>query len=83
MVGRLNGFLDGRPLSLVAEDDTVSLIPEDFSTLLKLRRNWRSLVKPILVILEREQFRLVLQVGWLGNIEVFPRPKYLVRLFLP
>jgi hypothetical protein len=83
MAGRLDGFLDGRPLSLVVENDTVTLNSDNLSSLLKLRRNWRTMVQPFFAIFERENIRLLVGVGWLGRIELFPRPKYLVRLFLP
>ncbi|QDU92385.1 hypothetical protein Pla8534_01310 [Lignipirellula cremea] len=83
MAGRLDGFLDGRPLSLVAEEGTVTLNSDNLSSLLKLRRSWRTMVHPLFAILEREDIRLLVQVRWLGKVEVFPRPKYLFRLFLP
>jgi hypothetical protein len=82
MVGRLDGFLDGRPLSLVAEDGAVTLNSDNLTSLLKLRRIWRTRVQPLLTIVEREDIRLLVRVRWLGNIEVFPRPNYLVCLFL-
>ena len=82
MVGRLNGSLAGRPVTLVAEDRGITLISDNFSSLLKLRRSWRIIFRPLLALLEREDIRLLVRVKWLGRIEVFPRPKYLVRLFL-
>ena len=83
MAGRLNGFLDGRPLSLVAEEGTVTLRSDNLSSLLKLRRSWKFMVQPFFAFLVREDIRLLVQVRWFGRVEVFPRPKYLVRLFLP
>jgi hypothetical protein len=83
MAGRLDGFLDGRPLSLIAQEGTVTLNSNNLSSLLKLRRSWRTMVQPLIAILDREHIRLLVQVRWLGKVEVFPRPKYLVRLFLP
>jgi hypothetical protein len=82
MVGRLDGFLDGRPLSLVAADGAVTLNSDNLTSLVKLRRIWRTMAQPLLTIVEREDMRLLVRVRWLGNLEVFPRPKYLVRLFL-
>ena len=82
MAGRLHGFLDGRPLSLVAEESTVTLNLDNLSTLLKLRRSWKIMVQPFFAFLEREDIRLLVQARWLGKVEVFPRPKYLVRLLL-
>jgi hypothetical protein len=82
MVGRLDGFLDGRPLSLVVEDRSVTLNSDSFATLLKLRRSWRSMLQPLLSILDHEQIGLFVNVRWLGKIEMFPKPNYLVRLLL-
>lgn len=83
MAGRLDGFLDGRPLSFVAEHGTVTLSSDNLSSLLKVRRSWRTMVQPLFAILERADIRLFVRLKWLGRIEVFPRTKYLVRLFLP
>lgn len=83
MAGRLDGLLDGRPLSLVAEDGRITLNSDSLSSVLKLRRIWRTVVDGPFAILEREDIRLLVCVKWLGKIEVFPKPKYLVRLFLP
>ena len=41
------------------------------------------MVQPFFAFLVREDIRLLVQVRWFGRVEVFPRPKYLVRLFLP
>jgi hypothetical protein len=82
MAGRLDGFLNGRPVSLIAQDGNVTL-NSDLSSLLGLRRRWRFMVQPLLAILRREDIRLSVRVRWLGEVEVFPRPQYLVRLFLP
>ena len=83
MAGRLDGFLNGRPFSLVAEDGTITLNSDNLSSLLKLRCIWRTVVEQLSAILEQEDIRLLVRVRWLGKIEVFPRPKYLVRMFLP
>jgi hypothetical protein len=83
VAGRLDGILDSRPLSLVAEDGNLTLNSASFSSLLKLRRSWRAIGQPLCAILEREEIRLLVRVRWLGKFEVFPRPNYLVRLFLP
>jgi hypothetical protein len=82
MAGRLDGFLDGRPLSLIAQEGTVTLNSDNLSSLLKLRRTWSTMFQPLIAILDWQDFRLLVQVRWLGKVEVFPKPKYLVRLFL-
>lgn len=81
MAGRLDGFLNGRPISLIAQDGNVTL-NSDMRSLLGLRRRWSSM-QPLFAILGREDIRLSVRVRWLGEVEVFPRPQYLVRLFLP
>jgi len=83
LAGRLNGSLAGRPVAIVAEDRGITLISDNMGSLMKLRRSWRIMFECIGALLEREDIRLLIQVKWLGRIEVFPRPKYLVRLFLP
>ncbi|QDU29310.1 hypothetical protein ETAA8_44180 [Anatilimnocola aggregata] len=82
MAGRLDGFLNGRPVSLIAQDGNVTF-NSDMRNLFGLRRGWKSMVQPLLAILGREDIRLSVRVRWLGEVEVFPRPHYLVRLFLP
>jgi hypothetical protein len=82
MAGRLDGFLNGRPVSLIAQDGNVTL-NSDLRSLLGLRRHWCSMVQPLFAILGRADIRLSVRVRWLGEVEVFPRPQYLVRLFLP
>ncbi len=50
LVGRLNGYLDGRPVSLVAQNRDLTLSVDKFSSLLTLRRNWQS-VSPFLGVI--------------------------------
>ena len=61
----------------------MTLNSDNLSSLLKLRRSWKNMAYPFFSILELEDIRLFVRVRWLGKVEVFPRPMYLVRLFLP
>ena len=79
LVGRLDGYLDGRPVSLVAENRDLTLNVDKFSSLLTLHRNWQS-VQPVLELLEWTDIRLLLRLGRLGPVLVFPRPNLLIRL---
>jgi hypothetical protein len=79
LVGRLDGYLDGRPVSLVAENRDLTLSVDKLSSLLTLRRNWQS-VQPVLALLELADIRLLLRLGRLGSVLVFPRPNLLIRL---
>ncbi len=83
MAGRIDGEVDGRPLSLVAEGRTLVLSAKSMRTLLMLRRSWRSMVHPLRALLTRSDVRLLVRVGWLGSVEVLPNPSCLVRRLLP
>jgi hypothetical protein len=79
LVGRLDGYLDGWPVSLVAENRDLTLSVDKFSSWLTLRRNWQS-VQPVLALLEFADLRLLLRLGRLGPVLLFPRPNLLIRL---
>ena len=81
--GRLDGHVNGRPVSLVVENRDLILVADKIRTLFTLRRSWRATVRPLRVLLERADVRLLVRVGWLGRMEVFPNPSFLIRLFLP
>jgi hypothetical protein len=83
MAGRLDGEVDGRPVSLSAERQTLVFSAKSVRTLLTLRRSWRSMVEPLRALLTRSDVRLLVRVGWLGSLEVLPHPSYLVRRLLP
>ena len=83
LAGRLDGYVDGRPVSLVAEDRDITLITGKFRTLLTLRRSWQAIMQPLQAVLERAEIRLLVRMGWFGQVELFPNPNYLVRLLLP
>ncbi len=86
LAGRLNGFLNGRPLSLVADGDGVTLVPGGVGTLValfRLRRSWRRVATPLRAVLARTNVRLYVRVGWLGRVPVLPDPGLLFRLTRP
>jgi hypothetical protein len=83
LAGRLDGHLDGRPVSLVAENRDLVLHAGRIRTLLTLRRSWKSTVQPLRAVLGRAEIPLMLRIGWFGKVEVFPNPIYLIRLLLP
>ncbi len=83
MAGRIDGEVDGRPVSLTAERQTLVFSAKSVRTLLKVRRSWRSMVQPLRALLTRSDVRLLVRVGWLGSVEVLPNPSYLVRRLLP
>jgi len=83
MAGRIDGEVDGRPVSLIAERQTLVFSAKSVRTLLTLRRSWRSMVQPLRALLTRSDVRLLVRVGWLGSAEVLPNPSYLVSRLLP
>ncbi len=83
LAGRLDGYLDGRPLCLVAENCEITLIARRLRTLLVLRRNWRAFGQLLGNFLQSAGIRIVVRMKWFGKVEVFPRPNYLTRLLLP
>lgn len=83
LAGRLNGNVDGRPVSLLFQGRDIILIVNKYRTLLPLRRNWEATVQLFDKFLGQADFRLLVQIGWLGRIEMFPSPALLVRLVLP
>lgn len=79
LAGRLDGFVNGRPVSLVADGDTVTIVPGSTGTLLalmRMRRSWRQ-------VLVRTNIRLYIRVGWFGRVQLLPDTSPLLRLFLP
>ena len=83
MAGRLDGNVDGRPVSLVAEGRDLVLGASNLTTLLALRKYWRSTVHPLRALLQQGGIRLQVRVPGLGKVELFPNPNFLVRLFVP
>lgn len=86
LAGRLDGFVNGRPVSLVADGDSVTLVPGGTSTLLalmRLRRSWRHVAGWLRQVLVRTNIRLHVRVGWLGRVQLLPDTSPILRLFLP
>lgn len=83
LAGRIDGVVDGRPVSLVAERQDLVLAVRHWRTLLTIRRTSRSLIEPLRAILTRSDMRLFVRIWWLGRVEVHPHPSFLVRMLLP
>ena len=86
LAGRLDGFVNGRPVSLVAYGDTVTLVPGSTSTLLalmRLRQSWRHVSGSLRQVLARTNIRFYVRVGWFGRLQLYPYTSPLFRLFLP
>jgi len=82
LAGRLDGNVNGRPFSLIAEDRDVTFDAGQFRTLLTVRRSWLAAVQPLGEFLHRAGMRFLVRVPWFGKVEVFPNPHYLIRLIL-
>lgn len=86
LAGRLDGFVNGRPVSLVAHDDGITLVPGGVGTLLtlfRLRRSWRLVAGPLRRVLDRTNIRLYVRIGWFGRVQLLPDPGLIFRLTLP
>lgn len=83
LVGRLHGDIDGRPVSLVAENRKLTVAADNLRTLLALRRTWRASLLPLQCVFERVGIRVQIRSRWFGLKEVFPNPQYLISLLLP
>jgi len=83
LAGRIDGVVDGRPVSLVAERQDLVLTVERWRTLLTIRRGSQSLIHPLREFLTRSHIRPFVRIRWLGRVEVHPKPSFLVRMLLP
>ena len=86
LAGRLDGFVNGRPVSLIADGDTITLEPGGLRTLfvlLRLRRSWRYAAGSLRQVLGRTNIGLYVRVGWFGRLQLFPDTSPFFRLFLP
>ena len=83
MAGRLDGFVDGRPVSFVANDGDLTLVVNNFGTLFTLKRSWPGARRGLLAFLKATNVRLRVRVKWFGEVEVFPRAHFLIRFVLP
>ena len=83
LAGRLDGEMDGQPVSVVMESQNLVLTVERLRTLLTIRHGCRSLVEPLRAFLTRSDIRLIVRIRWLGAVEVLPNPPFWVRMLLP
>ena len=83
LVGRLVGEIDGRPVSLVAENRELVLAVGKLRTLLTMRRTWKVTLLPLRSLFERLGIRVLVRSRWFGLTEVFPHPNYLTSFLLP
>ena len=83
LAGRLDGDVNGRPFSLIADGRDITVDAGRFSTLLGLRSNWRPAARPLQALFRRAGLRLLVRVPWFGRVEVSPNPSLLLRMILP
>jgi hypothetical protein len=83
LAGRIDGVVDGRPVSLVAERQDLVLTVRHWRTLLTIGRTSRSLIEPLRAFLTRSDIRLFVRIRWLGRVEVRPHPSFLLRMLFP
>lgn len=80
LAGRIDGMVDGRPVTLIAEGQNLVLIVQRWRTLLTIRRSSRSVIQALSEFLTRSDIRLFVRIRWLGRVEVHPNPSFLVRM---
>ncbi len=93
LAGRLDGFVDGRPVSLQSDHRVAIVSLGDLRTLREIRTCWASISVSMQAVLKRTDTRLLLRLPWLGTFEVSPKWRWLgwsslhkhqlVRLTLP
>lgn len=83
LAGQIDGLVDGRPVSLVAERQELVVTVARWRTLLTIRRSSRSLIRTVSEFVARTDLRLFVRIKWLGRVEVHPNPSLLVRMLLP
>ena len=83
LAGRIDGMVDGRPVSLVAARQDLVLTVKRWRTLLTIRRTSPSLTEPLRAFLTRSNIRLFVRISWFGRVEVHPNPSFLVRMLIP
>jgi hypothetical protein len=81
LAGRIDGVVDGRPVSLVAERQDLVLTVRHWRMLLAIRRNSRSLIEPLRAFLTRSGIRLFVRIRRLGRVEA--HPTFLLRMLFP
>ncbi len=59
LAGRIDGAVDGRPVSLIAESQNLVFAVQRWRTLLTIRRSSRSLFQPLQAILTRSEHSTV------------------------
>ena len=82
LVGRLEGTVDGQPVSIVADERGVVV---EFSRLLsawKMRR-FAGAGTSALHALRRHGIGVRARLGWLGMVELLPQPSLLARIVSP
>ena len=83
LAGRIDGEIDGRPVRLITEKQSMILTMGSLRTLLSIRSSSRSFIQPLRAFLKRSDIRLLFRITWLGRVEVLPNPPFLVRMLLP
>jgi hypothetical protein len=83
LAGLVDGFVDGRPVSFIANSQNLVLAVQRWRTLLAIRRSSCSVIEPLRTMLTRADIRLFVRLPWLGEVEVHPNPSLLVRSLLP
>lgn len=76
--GRLDGTLDGRPVTITADEKGICLTVDSVGSAWRLRRQLPSF-GGVFAELQRGQVPVRLRIGTLGELPVLPRPNWIPR----
>lgn len=74
--GQLRGSVDGRPITITADDSGICLAVDSVSSAWRLRTQLPSL-KGVLAVLSRGQVAVRLRIGGVGEFPVLPTPYWI------
>ena len=83
LAGRIEGTVNGQPANIVAENNEVTLTLTHLRTFLALRGVWTGIASQLTRVAGGLGIRLTVRIGWLGKLELLPKPGFLVRFLLP
>ncbi len=83
LAGQIDCVVDGRPMNLVADRQNLVITVRHWRTLLTIRSCSRAIIHPLRSFLRQSNIRLLVRIRWLGRVEVYPNPPFLVGMLFP
>ena len=82
LAGRIEMTVDGRPATLIANEDQIVLRSGSVVSLISIWSKSKMFRNTIQTGLEITRLRVVVDLGWFGNVEIFPKTPILLRYFV-